>query len=77
MKTFEVDAEQLLPDAIKEHIREELIRCRHCRHGVVTAMLIHRDGSIDYSYMCDIRKRPTSGDGHCDQGERIEKEDDG
>ena len=77
MKIFEVDAEQLLPDAIKEHIREELIRCRHCRHGVVTAMLIHNDGNVECSYMCTLWKRPASDMDYCSRAQRIDKEDDG
>ena len=77
MKIFEVDAEQLLPSAIKELIVEEVVHCRHCTYLRPTAMLIHKDGSVEHSYMCTLWKRPASDMDYCSRAQRIDKEDDG
>ncbi len=47
-----------------------VIRCKECKHVIVSATLEHKDESVTSFYMCDYMHRPTDAEGFCYMAER-------
>lgn len=47
-----------------------LIRCKDCRHRIVTASIEHNDGEVTKYYMCNYWHRPTDPAGFCHMAKR-------
>ena len=48
----------------------KLIRCKDCRHRIVTASIEHNDGEVTKYYMCNYWHRPTDPAGFCHMAKR-------
>lgn len=63
-------------DAYPFYVKGELIRCRHCKHRIVTASIEHNDGEVTKYYMCNYWHRPTDPEGFCHVAKRARYDSD-